>query len=380
MATVELPGIDAAGSAAAAGSARGAAAGAFVHAPATVDAVPGRVSIVLAACNCEDTVAEAVASCLDQTHRDVEVIVVDDGSTDATAQVLEGFGSSIRVIHQRNGGLAAARNTGARAATGEFVAWMDGDDIAMPGRLLVQAGVLASKPEVALVSSDFSAFVTGAADFDPSHIGRYYRSVGRQGGLDGIYSASGPMDAFVDARGMPLLIRWGDAYERLLWGNFVHPPTVMVRRGVFDEVGFFDESLRYNSDYDLIIRIARSGPFAFVDAPLLRYRRGPTQMSQAFGSAVALETARILQKIRHLDPAMYARNQPLIERRIAEALIGAAESIGADDRPRALRLLARGLRSRVMPARAVRAFARILLPGAVIASLKRIKRRAARAG
>lgn len=375
MATGDLAVLDVAVSAAAPGSGRGAAA-----APATVDAVPGRVSIVLAACNCHDTIADAVASCLDQTHHDVEVIVVDDGSTDATAQVLERFGGSIRVIHQRNGGLAAARNTGARAATGEFVAWMDGDDIARPERLLVEAGVLASKPELALVCSDFSAFVTGAPDFDPSHIDSYYRSVGRQGGLAGIYASSGTIEAFIDARRTSIPIRWGDVYERLLWGNFVHPPTVMVRRRVFDEVGFFDESLRHNSDYELIIRIARSGPFAFVDAPLLRYRRSAAQMSQAFGSKVALETARILERIRRVDPALYARNQPLIERRIAEALIGAAESIGVHDRRQALWLLARGLRSRVMPARALRAFAKILLSGAAIATLKRVGRRAAAAG
>ena len=347
------------------------------------------LSIVIPVFNGEGWVGECVrplARAIDVAQlAGAQLIVVDDGSTDATAQVLERFGSTIRVIHQRNGGLAAARNAGVRAASGEFVAWMDGDDIARPDRLLVGAGVLAAKPEIALVSSDFSAFLADAPDFDASHIGCYYRSVGRPGGLAGIYASSAMIEAFVGdtaagRRATSILVRWGDVYERLLWGNFVHPPTVMVRRSVFDEVGFFDESLRYNSDYDLIVRIARSGPCAFVDAPLLRYRRSSTQMSQAFAGAVALETARILDTVRHVDPAMYARNQALIERRIAEALMGAAESIGAHDRPQALRLLARGLRSRVMPARALRAFARILLPGAVIASLKRIKRRAARAG
>src|SRR3546814_15588174 len=75
-------------------------------------------------------------------------------------------------------------------------------------------------------------------------------------------------------------IRCGSAFESLLWGNFVHPPTVMVRRRLFDQIGVFDETLRYNSDYDFIVRASRAGLFAFIEQPLLRYRISTTQMSQ----------------------------------------------------------------------------------------------------
>lgn len=337
--------------------------------------VAGRVSIVVPAYNCAATIAAAVESCLAQTYDDVEIIVVNDGSTDGTAQVLEQFGRRILVLHQDNAGLAAARNAGTRAASGEFVAWMDGDDLAMPERLRIQVGLLASRPAIALVSSDFSAFVTGEPDFDHSHISAYYRSVRRQGGIARIYAHHDMIEPHSGTGDRAVVVRWGDVYESLLWGNFVHPPTVLVRRQAFDAIGFFDESLRYSSDYDLIIRIARSGPFAYIDAPLLQYRISATQMSnESGGGRMPLETARVLEKVRRSDPRVHARNRALFRRRIAESLIGAAELIGPADRRRALRLLAQGVRSRLIFARAVRALAKILLPSSAVTAVRRMKR------
>lgn len=339
-------------------------------APARAIAVPGRVSIVLPAYNCEETIGAAVDSCLAQTHGDVEVIVVNDGSTDGTAQVLARFGGRIRVLHQENAGLAAARNAGTRAASGEFVAWMDGDDIASPQRLRIQVAVLAARPDIALVSSDFSAFVSGEPDFDASHIAVYYHCVRRLGGVAAIYpnrDVVGPADG-------PVGLRWADVHESLLSGNFVHPPTVMVRRTVFDEVGIFDESMRYSSDYDLILRIARTGPFAFVDTALLRYRISTKQMSHAaVGGGMPLETVRILEKLRSTDPALYARHQALLRRRCAEQLTIAAEMVGTADRAMALGLLIRALRSKVLFSWSLRAAAKILLPNAAISAIRRAR-------
>ncbi len=337
--------------------------------------VAGRVSIVLPAYNCEDTIAAAVESCLAQTYGDVEIIVVNDGSTDSTPQVVGRFGARIRVLNQDNAGLAAARNAGTRAATGEYVAWMDGDDLAAPARLLIQVGVLASRPAIALVSSDFSAFVTGEPDFDPSHIAAYYHSVSRLGGMARVYWQQDVIASQDAAGDMPIAVRWADVYESLLWGNFVHPPTVMVRRSVFDRAGFFDETIRYSSDYDLIIRIARTGPFAFVDAPLLRYRISATQLSHAAaGGRMPLETVRILEKVRGGDPDVYAKHRALFRRRLAESFVSAADMIGTSDRQRALGLLVRALRSKVLVSRSLRAFAKIILPGIAITAARRMSR------
>lgn len=340
----------------------------------TAAVVPGRVSVVIPVYNREATVAAAVESCLAQTFGDVEIVVVDDGSTDRTLEVLNGFGPRIKLISQTNGGVGAARNAGTRAASGEYVALMDSDDLAMPGRLSLQAGLLATRPDIILVSSDFSAFTTGKPDYEASHVGTYYQAVKRLGGVANIYpheDVVAKSDEFGEA---PVTVRWGQVYESLLRGNFVHPPTVMVRRSVFDQAGFFDESLRYSTEYDLIIRMARIGPFAYIDAPLLRYRVSTTQLSHAAaGGKMPLETVRVLQKIQRDDPDLYARHKPLFQRRCAEALISAAEGIGSTDPLRALGLLARGVRFRLLFHNALRAFAHIVTPAFAITAIRQLK-------
>jgi len=321
-----------------------------------------RVSIVIAAYNCQDTIAAAVRSCLDQTYPNTEVVVVNDGSTDSTADVLASFGSRIRVVTQHNGGLAAARNAGTRAATGEFIAWMDADDLATPDRAAVEAAVLQLDSNLAVVSSDFTAFVDEAVDFDPSHISSYYNAFSRLGGAARIYEQVSTFQLPDGARP----VRRGHVYEQLLWGNFVHPPTVMARREWLERAGPFDDSLRYSSDYDLLLRLAHIGEFAFVEAPLLRYRRSPTQMSGSASSRIMpFETIRILEKARAADPSLDVRLAALFKRRMAESLVTAAAAIGPTERIKALSLLWAGLRQRFVLKPSLVALIRIALPDAI---------------
>jgi len=337
-------------------------------APIGFPAVAGRVSVVIPAYNCASTVGAAVDSCLAQDHRDLEVVVVNDGSTDETGDILAAFGDQITVVTQRNGGLAAARNAGQRIASGEFVAWMDADDLMAPGRIRLQAEVLSAHPSIGLVSSDFTAFMTPEADLEASHIASYYAAVPRRGGMANLYpdvlAAAGEGDGWV-------AVRAGHVYDELVWGNFVHPPTVMVRRALLEASGDSDETLRYSSDYDLIVRMSRRTRFAYVDSPLLRYRRSDGQMSRVHaGERMQLEGIRILEKLREDDPAGYARMNPVIRRRMAESHICAAAEIGAADRLRAVGLLSRGLRWKVLAGPATLALGRIVTTPAMVQSLK----------
>jgi len=328
--------------------------------------VPGRVSVVIPAFNCAATVGPAIDSCLAQDYADVEVIVVNDGSTDRTGEVLAAFGERIVVVNQANGGLAAARNAGQRHSSGEFVAWMDADDLMLPGRIRRQAAVLARRPNIGLVSSDFTAFTTPDADIETSHIGSYYDAVSRLGGIRNLYPH--PLPGLDSDEGA---VRAGRVYEDLVWGNFVHPPTVMARRAVLEAAGNSDETLRYSSDYDLIVRMARLAEFAFVDAPLLRYRRSDGQMSRVHaGERMQLEGISILQKLRHDDPDTYARLTPVIRRRLAESHIAAADEIGATDRSRALGHIYQGLRWKFLAGPAAVAFGRIITTPALVQSMK----------
>ena len=338
----------------------------------------GSVSVVIPAFNCAGTIGAAVESCLLQSYPPLEVIVVNDGSADATGSVLSGFGDRIKVIDQANAGLAGARNAGTRAARGDYVAWMDADDISVPDRFLVQASVLEAYPLVGLVSSDFSAFRDPVGELERSHIDTYYSAPARLGGLDEAYSQDATLAHITDQQEPPPPIRRGKVYESLLWGNFVHPPTVMARRSLHEAAGSFDESLRYSSDYDLILRMARLTEFGYVKASLLRYRLSVAQMSNAAGQGkLQLETARILRGLETVDPELHASKREFIRRRIAEALLSAASAVGSSDRVRAFSLLRDGLRHGFIPVMALRATARILLPIPMLKVVSATRRRLA---
>lgn len=335
------------------------------------------VSVVIAAYNCAATVAASIESCLAQTHPPAEVIVVNDGSSDDTPAVLAAFGDRIKVIHRPNGGLASARNTGTQAARGDCIAWMDADDLMQPDKLRLQATVLATHASIGLVSTDFSAFSDPRRDFAASFIEPYYEAIGRLGGVANAYPAAETLLSLREASGTPVTLRHGSVYETLLWGNFVHPPTIMARRSLHEAAGIFDAELRYSSDYELILRMARLAVFGFIDAPLLRYRVSPAQMSRAASQGkLQLETVRILSRVKEADPELFARRQSLIRRRIAESLFSAAASIGSADRPQAFGLLQEGLRKATLPLPALRAAARIALPMPVLRWISKLRRHA----
>lgn len=326
------------------------------------------VTIAIAAYNCAETIGATLESCLAQSAASVEVLVVDDGSTDSTAAVLARFVPRIRVVRQPNGGLAKARNTGMREAAGRYIAWMDADDLCHPDRLLLQGQVLDTCPDVALVSSNFSAFRTQGNDEDPAHLCAYYKAPQRLGGLPKIYPQRGSLEPAPSATTrLPVEVRRGKVYPTLLEGNFVHPPTVMFRRSLLTAAGECDASLRYSSDYDFFIRLSRLGEFAFIDAPLLRYRLSETQMSKAaVGGTMQMETIAILDRVRATDPAIHSQCRPLFERRYAQSYVSAARAIGAADKLRGFSLLWRGLRYGAHPRDVVRTAARIVVPSRLL--------------
>lgn len=341
--------------------------------------VAGRVSMVLPAWNSAGTVGAAVESCLAQTYGDVEVVVVDDESTDDTRRVLEGFGGRIRLVARPNGGVAAARNTGVLASTGEFIAWMDHDDLCEPERVALGMAVMRARPDVAVVCSDFSAFRSPDVEIERSHCASYYSVIGRLGGMAAILPGSATLPAAAAPGGGPVRYRWGEAYEKLLEGNFVHPPTSLFRRRDFDRAGPVDERLRYASEYEHFVRMARLGRVAFIERPLLRYRRAETQLSSYTTAAgrIERETVYVMEKVRREDPGIAARRPELFRRRLRIASVEAAAGIGASDRPAALALLARGVLLGAPPGRALRALAKIVVPPRVVSAVKnRLPRRA----
>jgi glycosyltransferase involved in cell wall biosynthesis len=218
------------------------------------------VSVVIATHNYGRFLPSALDSALAQTFRDLEVIVVDDGSTDDTASVVRPYSRDPRVSYQRTEprGQPRAKNLGIRVSRAPFVAFLDADDIWLPSKLEKQIELFQKDPEVGVVYSR--------------------RILIDEEGWELEYS-------------QPSLYR-GWILPRIFRHNFVCFSSSVVRRSVFDAVGAFDEDFALAIDYDLWLRVALHYRFDYVNEPLVKYRTGHASLSQR-----KLERVRMAERI-----------------------------------------------------------------------------------
>jgi len=197
------------------------------------------VSVIIPTYNRAHLVARAIQSVLDQTYQDFELIIVDDGSTDNTEEVIKGFQQKdsriIYLEHDQNKGGSAARNTGIKASRGEYIAFLDSDDECLPEKL--------GKQIVHLNNNYINAFI--------SYTG-YFK-----------IDDKGDSSVFKPTK-------HGNIYNDQLWEDHVSPTSaVMVKRNCFEEVGLFDESLPARQDYDMWLRLSQYYIFDYIIEPLV---------------------------------------------------------------------------------------------------------------
>jgi Glycosyl transferase family 2 len=202
---------------------------------------PPHVSVVIPTYQRAALVEAAVASVVEQSFRDFELIVVDDGSTDDTERTLAPYAGALRYERREHRGAAAARNAGLSLARGELVAFLDSDNLWLRDHLAVLAAILRERP-AAVLASTCPGFITA----------------GR----------ASPADAVVS-----------DPLPRLLAANFVGSPScIAVRRDALASIGGFDEGLRVAEDVDAWLRLALEGPFAFLRRRTVVLRRSPDSL------------------------------------------------------------------------------------------------------
>ncbi|QXE90606.1 glycosyltransferase [Geomonas subterranea] len=200
------------------------------------------VSVIIAAYNAEKYIAHAVDSVLAQSYPCVECIVVDDGSTDGTAEIVKGYGSRVRYLYQQNAERSAARNNGMREARGELISFLDADDLLAPEKLAEQAAFLAEHPEYDVAYSRVSYF----NDKDGS--------------------------SFTPQRRTPS----GDIVADLLYGNFITIHSPLIRRDAALRGGGFDPACNRYEDWDFLLRLALAGAkFGFQDRLHAKVRLHP---------------------------------------------------------------------------------------------------------
>jgi len=209
-------------------------------------------SVVITCYNYARYLDGCLRSVLDQTYQDYEIIVVDDGSTDGTPQIMEQFSDvpNLRYIRQENRGQASAKNKGIQEAQGRFVSFLDADDLWERDKLARQVRLF-DNPAVGVV-------------YSRAHL--------------------------IDQDGNPLTLHFGGQYltprsgrvsQWLLFDNFIWFSSSVVRKECFEKIGVFDETLSMGIDWDLWLKISTQYEFDFVDEPLLAYRTGHAgQMSK----------------------------------------------------------------------------------------------------
>ncbi len=261
-------------------------------------AAPPTFSAVVAAYQAADFIADAIESLLAQTLQPLETIVCDDGSTDDLAAALDPYKDRITLLKKENGGEASAKNMAAHAASGDFLAILDADDVYLPERLEALAELSINRPDLDILTTDCHVVVDG----------RYVRNC---------YHDDFPVD---------------DQRRAILAGNFVGPGHMAVRRKPFLANGGFDESFRRATDWDCWIRMIYAGSrVGLVSRPLAEYRVRETGLASDRIRLVEARVAVLEKTTRRtdlstderalLDETLAAQRRLLVLHRTRAALV-----------------------------------------------------------
>lgn len=212
------------------------------------------LSVIIPVYNAERHIRAAIESILAEQYPSLEIITVDDGSTDASAQIVQSF-PEVTYYYQTNKGPAAARNLGIKQAKGEFILFLDADDLFPQGKIRLQLNYFEQKPEIQITLGKSQVFF-------------------EEGASDAVFR-------FTD-----------DSHQMLniLLGSGIY------RRSLFDQIGFFDESLYFGEDFDFYNRVRERGiPMLVTNDIVLLYRRHSTNMTQEM-DLMKLQTIQMLKR------------------------------------------------------------------------------------
>lgn len=198
------------------------------------------ISVIIPTYNREWIIKESIDSVFSQTFDAYELIVVDDGSDDNTAEILDSYGNKLRIIRQANQGVSAARNRGIIASSGEFIALLDSDDLWLPEKLDRQMSFFRNNPD-AVICQTQEIWIRNGKRVNPC---KHHKKLS------------------------------GMIFEPSLNLCLVSPSAVMFKRELMDMVGFFDESFPACEDYDLWLRVGLAYPVYLIDEPLIIKRGG----------------------------------------------------------------------------------------------------------
>ncbi|HYT94844.1 MAG TPA: glycosyltransferase [Gemmataceae bacterium] len=329
----------------------------------------GLVSVLIPTYNRAYCLPRAIDSALAQTYPRVEILVVDDGSSDNTAELMrERYGEDerVRYVRQANGGVSAARNHGLRLARGDYVAFLDSDDVWKLWKLQVQLACLAHLPAAGMIWSDMEAVDPEGHVEHPRYLRTMYHAY-RWFTTDDLFQESYPLERIVPELGEVVAgarVYSGNIGSQMFVGNLVHTSTALVRRERVEKVKAFREDFATGEDYEFHFRTCREGPVAFVDLPSIQYQVGMAdRLTRLLGDTAINYLKTITAALAH------HRNDIALPKKMIRQVLARAnawvggEFVEAGDYHSARRYLARSLAYNPWQPRILAQFALSCLPG-----------------
>lgn len=261
-----------------------------------------KVSVVIPAYNSAKYLPETIESIISQSFKDIEIIIVDDASTDNTSDIIARINSSdIRYVRleENHGGPSRPRNIGIQKAKGEFIAFCDSDDLFVPGRLSTAIKFLRNNPDMGMVFTDAQKFdeITGA-DIGGNFLNGYnlFHALPKKEVAKNCFAISSK-----------------DAYSCLFFENYILTCGVTVRASVFQKVGYFDETITNGDDKDMWFRISKDYPIGFIDKIGFKYRKRGNSISTR-GPELAINRSKVIQKQlnNNISPSLQKRCHEMI--------------------------------------------------------------------
>ena len=291
------------------------------------------ISVVIPAYNTSRFIGSAIESVLNQSYKNIEIIVVDDCSTDDTGSKLLGFRDKIRVVrHEKNRGVAEARNTGIAECSGRLVAFLDGDDKWAPEKLEIIAESFSRNENIQFAFSDFSRFRWADGAFF---------ALSNSQDFPAIYDII-RRHTYFDRK--CFVIPGKDMFTLLLRGYPIYPSTMVARKQIFDSMGTWRKELRANEDFDFSLRSSRVTDCIYIDEKLALIGRHDSNLTA--DTMVHKEGDLIVFDLHLSDPGYTKEERDLIHYYKGRRLCGLGNNyLYAGDKKRALKKYREALRN-----------------------------------
>lgn len=287
------------------------------------------VSIIIPTYNRARLLPNAIRSLLSQSYANIEIIVIDDGSTDNTKEVLSQFKDKLRYLESGHKGTAHARNLGMKASTGEYIAFLDSDDRYLQYKIELQVTFMESHPEVDMVYTEFSGSYENWF-IDEYHLRTYHDSYDRKGWTyDDLFQKKGKFHFSPLSKAIDYYI--GNIFKYNLMDTVVPTNTVLFRKKILRTVGYQNESYRLAQDYEFVVRICKHCQVAFLNIPTYVILHHFDNASNVHARQKARQRDNILREIRAVevfqnavldwgynDKEYYSQNKDIIDARLAE--------------------------------------------------------------